>query len=153
MLPFLNALPYDFTYDDKLIIRDDERIATPAKVGEVFTTQYFGGELTSAQNYRPVLLLTYAVQEWIHGNRPWLFRAVNLALHAAVTVTFASWLVALGFASGEASAAAALFAVATIHVEAVTSLVGRAELLAACCVFVVAILWLHAPRAGWLGRG
>ena len=69
LLPFLNALPYDFTYDDKLIIRDDERIATPAHVGEIFTTQYFGGELTSAQNYRPVLLLTYAVQEWIHGNR------------------------------------------------------------------------------------
>src|SRR5512143_2226192 len=152
MLPFLNGLPYDFTYDDKLIIRDDERIATPAKVGEVFTTQYFGGELTSAQNYRPVLLLTYAVQEWIHGNRPWLFRAVNLLLHAAVAVTFASWLVAVGFAAREATAAAALFSVATIHVEAVTSLVGRAELLAAWCVFVVALLWLSATREGRLAK-
>jgi len=152
LLPFLNALPYDFTYDDKLIIRDDERIAAPAKVSEIFTTQYFGGELTSAQNYRPVLLLTYAVQEWIHGNRPWLFRAVNLALHAAVTVSFASWLFALGFAVGEASAAAALFAVATIHVEAVTSLVGRAELLAAWCVFVVALLWLNATRERRLAK-
>ncbi len=152
LLPFLNALPYDFTYDDKLIIRDNERIATPENVGEVFTTQYFGGSLTSAQNYRPVLLLTYAVQEWIHGNRAWLFRAVNLALNAAVTVTFASWLVALGFAVGEASAAAALFAVATIHVEAVTSLVGRAELLAAWCVFVVSLLWLRATRDGPLAK-
>ena len=150
LLPFLNAVPYDFTYDDKLIIRDDERIATPAHVGEIFTTQYFGGELTSAQNYRPVLLLTYAVEEWIHGNRAWLFRAVNLALHAAVTVAFASWLVALGFGAGESSAAAALFAVATIHVEAVTSLVGRAELLAAFCVFAVALLWLRATREGRL---
>ncbi len=152
LLPFLNALPYDFTYDDKLIIRDDERIAKPASVAEIFTTQYFGGALTSAQNYRPVLLLTYAVQEWIHGNRPWLFRAVNLALHAAVTVSFAIWLVALGFAAGEASAAAALFAVATIHVEAVTSLVGRAELLAAWGVFVVALLWLAATREGRLAK-
>ena len=152
LLPFLNALPYDFTYDDKLIIRDDERIATPAHVGEIFTTQYFGGALTSAQNYRPVLLLTYAVEEWVHGNRAWLFRAVNLVLHAAVTLAFASWLVALGFGAPESTASAALFAVATIHVEAVTSLVGRAELLAALCVFAVALLWLRATREGRLAR-
>ena len=100
LLPFLNGLPYDFTYDDKLIIRDNSRLESPSKTGEIFTTQYFGGALTSAQNYRPILLLTYAVQEWIHGNRPWLFRAVNLALHAAVTVSVASWLFGLGFAAG-----------------------------------------------------
>ncbi|MEO8585752.1 MAG: tetratricopeptide repeat protein [Acidobacteriota bacterium] len=150
LLPFLNGLPYDFTYDDKLIIRDNERLAAPAKVGEIFTTQYFGGALTSAQNYRPILLLTYAVQHWIHGNRAWLFRGVNLALHAAVTVSLGEWLFALGFAAGSASAVAALFAVATIHVEAVTSLVGRAELLAALLVFVVARLWLRATRTGTL---
>ncbi len=152
ILPFLNGLPYDFTYDDKLIIRDNERIATPANVGEIFTTQYFGGALTSAQNYRPILLLTYAVQRWIHGNRPWLFRAVNIALHAAVAVSLGAWLLALGFAPGPASAVAALFAVATIHVEAVTSLVGRAELLAALLVFLVASLWLRATRDASFGR-
>ncbi len=153
LLPFLNGMPYDFTYDDKLIIRDNERIAAPAKAGEIFTTQYFGGALTSAQNYRPILLLTYAVQRWIHGNRPWLFRAVNIALHAAVTVSLGEWLFALGFAAGPASAVAALFGVATIHVEAVTSLVGRAELLASLLVFVVARLWLRATREGRLARG
>jgi tetratricopeptide (TPR) repeat protein len=153
LLPFLNGLPYDFTYDDKLIIRDNERIAAPAHVSEVFTTQYFGGALTSAQNYRPVLLLTYAVQRWIHGNRPSLFRAVNIALHAAVTVWLGEWLFALGFAAGPASAVAALFAAATIHVEAVTSLVGRAELLASLLVFVVARLWLRATREARLAPG
>jgi tetratricopeptide (TPR) repeat protein len=153
VLPFLNGLPADFTYDDKLIISGNERIASPAKVGEVFTTQYFGGSLASAQNYRPVLLLTYAVQRWIHGNRAWVFRAVNIALHAAVTVFFAAWLVELGFAARAALAAASLFAVFTIHVEAVTSLVGRAELLAALCVFGVARLWLRATAGERLRTG
>ena len=153
LLPFLNGLPYDFTYDDRLIISGNDRLESPAKVEEIFTTQYFGGALTSAQNYRPILLLTYAVQRWIHGNRAWLFRAVNLALHAAVTVSLGEWLFALGFAAGPASAVAALFAVATVHVEAVTSLVGRAELLAALLVFLVARLWLRATREGPFGRG
>jgi protein O-mannosyl-transferase len=147
VLPFLNGLPYDFTYDDKLIISGNERIASPSKIGAVFTTQYFGGSLSSAQNYRPVLLLTYAVQRWVHGNRAWLFRAVNVLLHGAVTVFFAAWLVELGFAARAALASGALFAVFTIHVEAVTSLVGRGELLAALLVFTVARLWLRASAA------
>ena len=146
ILPFLNGLPNDFTYDDKLIISGNERLESPSKVGEIFTTQYFGGSLSSAQNYRPVLLLTYAVQRWVHGNRAWLFRAVNVALHAAAAVCLAGWLVELGFAAQAALATAALFAVFTIHVEAVTSLVGRAELLAAVLVLAVARLWLRATE-------
>ena len=150
ILPFLNGLPADFTYDDKLIISGNERIASPSKVDEIFTTQYFGGSLASAQNYRPVLLLTYAVQRWIHGNRAWLFRAVNILLHAAATIFLAAWLVELGFAARGALAAGSLFAVFTIHVEAVTSLVGRAELLAALLVLAVARLWLRATADGRL---
>ena len=117
VLPFLNGLPNDFTYDDKLIISGNARLESPSKVDEIFTTQYFGGSLSSAQNYRPVLLLTYAVQRWIHGNRAWAFRLVNVLLHAAATVSFAAWLVELGFAARAAITAAALFATFTIHVS------------------------------------
>jgi len=153
ILPFLNGLPDDFTYDDKLIISGNDRIESPSKVGEVFTTQYFGGSLSSAQNYRPVLLLTYAVQRWAHGNRAWAFRAVNVALHAGCAVFFAAWLVELGFSPRAALAAGALFAVFTIHVEAVTSLVGRAELLAGILVFAVARLWRTAVAGESLRKG
>ena len=58
----------------------------------------------------------------------------------------AGWLVELGFAARAALATAALFAVFTIHVEAVTSLVGRAEILAAVLVLAVARLWLRATE-------
>ena len=49
VLPFLNGLAADFTYDDKLIIRDDaaDRLARAA-LAEIFTTQYFGGSLATA---------------------------------------------------------------------------------------------------------
>ncbi len=150
VLPFLNGLPADFTYDDKLIIRDNERIAEPAKVGEIFRTHYFGGSLATGQNYRPLVLLTYGVERWLHGERPELFRAVNIALHAGATVALAAWLVALGLPRASALAAAALFAVVPIHVEAVTSLVGRAETLSALLVLSAARLWLEATEGGRL---
>ncbi len=150
VLPFLNGLPADFTYDDKLIIRDNERIAEPAKIREIFTTHYFGGSLASGQNYRPLVLLTYGAQRWLHGERPELFRAVNIALHAGATVALAAWLVAVGFPRVSVLAVSALFAVVPIHVEAVTSLVGRAETLSALLVLWAAGLWLRATGAGRL---
>lgn len=146
-LPFLNALPADFTYDDRPIIKDNPRLASPKMFPQIFTTHYFGGPLTSGTAYRPLVLVTYAVQKWIHGNRSWAFRVVNIALHGGVTVLLAMWLLALGFPRGPSVATAALFAVSTIHVEAVTSLVGRAELLAAFLVMSSALAFHRATAS------
>jgi len=146
VLPFLNGLTGEFTYDDKVIVRDNARLSSPSTVSEIFTTHYFGGALTSGTAYRPVVLLTYAVQRWIHGTRVFWFHLVNVALHAAVTCLLAAWLVGLGLPRGPCVATAALFAVLTIHVEAVTGIVGRAEVLAALLVFLSARLWSRATE-------
>jgi tetratricopeptide (TPR) repeat protein len=144
LLPFLNSLTADFTYDDKAIIRDNTRIASVGQVGEVFTSHYFGGPLATAKNFRPVVLLTYAVQRWTTGKDPFPFHVVNVFLHAGTTLLFAAWLLALGMPRAPSLAAAALFAVVPIHVEAVTGLVGRAELLVAFLVFLAALLFRRA---------
>ncbi len=144
VLPYLNGLAAGFTFDDAVIVRDNPRLASPEKVGELFTTHYFGGPLATAKNYRPVVLLTYAVQRWTTGTDPFPFHAVNVALHAATTLLLAAWLLALGMPRGPSLAAAALFAVVPIHVEAVTGVVGRAELLVALFVLASALLFLRA---------
>lgn len=146
ILPFLDGLLGDFTYDDKVIIRDNARLSTPQRAGEILTSHYFGDDPATATTYRPVILLSYAVQRWLHGNRPVGFHAVNVALHAGVTLLLAAWLLRLGWPRGPSLAASALFAVVPIHVEAVTSLVGRAETLAALLVLSSALLWLVATR-------
>jgi tetratricopeptide (TPR) repeat protein len=143
-LPFLNGLRADFTFDDKTIVRDNPRLSSPGRVGEVFTSHYFGGPLSAAKNYRPAVLLTYAVQRWTTGKDPLPFHVVNVALHAGTTLLFAAWLLALGMPRGPSVAAAALFAVVPIHVEAVTGIVGRAELLVAFLVFLSALLFGRA---------
>ena len=153
VLPYLNGLGGDFTYDDKPIVRDNARIASPSTAREVFTTHYFGGSFSTATNYRPLLLLSYGVERWLHGNRPLPFHLVNIALHAGVTLLLAVWLLALRFPRGPVLAGAALFAVVPIHVEAVTSIVGRAESLAALLVLGAAILWLRATEGERLRRG
>ncbi len=147
ILVYANALTGAFTYDDKAIVRDNARLRAPGRVGEIFTTQYFGGAKGTGTAYRPILLLSYAVQWWIHGGDPVPFHAVNLLFHAAATLLLARLLLRLGLAPPAAVGAALLFAVHPVHVEAVTSVVGRGETLAAVLVLGCVLLGLRAADA------
>jgi len=144
VLPFLNGLSAGFTFDDVSIVRDNPRLAGPERVGEIFTTHYFGGPLATGKNFRPVVLLTYAVQRWTTGTDPFPFHLTNVLLHAVTTLLFAAWLLALGMPRAPSLVAAALFAVVPIHAEAVTGVVGRAELLVALLVLLSALRFLRA---------
>ena len=143
LVSYANGLSGDFTYDDKAIVRDNARIRSPASVSEIFSTPYFGGSRGQGTGYRPLLLLSFAVQHWVHGGSAFLFHAVNVALHALVTLLFARFLLRLEVPDHVAFGAALLFAVHPIHVEAVTSLVGRGETLAAAFVFGFLLLALR----------
>ena len=143
VLPFLNGLPNDFTYDDLRVVRDDARLESPARVVEILSSEYLSD---STGLYRPVTLLSYAVQRWVQGPSASGLRLVNILLHAAVTLLLLEWLLALGLDGRVSAAAAGLFAVLPIHVEAVTSIVGRAELLAAAFSLGAALAFLRASR-------
>ena len=144
LLAHANGVPGGFTYDDKAIVRDNPRIRSPSGAGLLFTTQYFGGPKGSGTAYRPLLLLSFAVQWWIHGGDATAFRAVNLLLHVAATLLLARFLLELGFSRAVAVGAALLFAVQPIHVEAVASVVGRGETQAAALTLVSLLLALRA---------
>jgi tetratricopeptide (TPR) repeat protein len=150
LLVYANGLTGAFTYDDKAIVRDNIRLRDPSRVLDLFTTQYFGGPKGTGTAYRPVLLLSFAVQWWIHGGDPVPFHVVNVLLHAGATLLLAALFLRLDLPPPAAIGAALLFAVHPIHVEAVTSVVGRGETLAA--VFVLGTL-LAAVRFAESERG
>jgi protein O-mannosyl-transferase len=145
LIPFANGLGGGFTYDDKAIVRDDVRIRSPETLGQIFETPYFGGPRGSGSNYRPIMLLSFAIPWWVFGGNPIGIHAVNLLLHVAATLLLWRLWRRLGIGEPAAFAAALLFAVHPIHVEAVTSLVGRGETLAA----LFTLLFLEAARR-WL---
>ena len=154
LLSYANGLTGAFTYDDKAIVRDNPRIRVPARVDEIFTTQYFGGRQGTGTAYRPVLLLSFAVQWWIHGAAVVPYHAVNVLLHVLVTLLLARLFLRIGLAPPVSFAAALLFAMHPIHVEAVTSVVGRGETLAAALALGAICLALDAAEGRgrrWLG--
>jgi protein O-mannosyl-transferase len=149
IVPHLNALAAGFTFDDIPNVRNN-----PAVTGGVDPIRILGSTWFFAI-YRPFTVLTFAINEALAPGNAAAFHAVNVVLHAGVTVLV--FLLALRlFASARiAVIAAALFAVHPIHTEAVTSIVGRAELLAA--LFGLAALWSAARSDSaptrWTRRG
>jgi tetratricopeptide (TPR) repeat protein len=149
VLAYANGLTGAFVYDDKAIVRDNPRIRSPQRVDEILTTQYFGGKRGTGTAYRPALLLSFAAQWWIHGGAPVPFHVVNLLLHVLVTLLLARLLLRIDLPPPTSIGAALLFAVHPIHAEAVTSIVGRGETLAAALVLGFLLLSLR----GIEGRG
>jgi tetratricopeptide (TPR) repeat protein len=145
VLPYLNSVPNGFTFDDPQLIRDNPMV-TSAPPLDLFRAVYNPGAL-----YRPVTMLTYVANHRIDP-APRGYHVVNLALHALASLLVLELGRALFRSPLAAAIAAALFAVHPLHSEAVSSIVGRAELLAAVFVLSAVLAFLRAVRSsGWRG--
>jgi len=140
LLVYANALGDGFTYDDEGYVLRSQAVQT-ASLAKLF-------QPTQGNNiFRPFAFATFAVNWAVSGPQPFGYHLLNLLLHAGVTLLLYLVLQTLlaPRPRGEivAFVAALLFAVHPIHTEAVTSIVGRAELLAAGFLFAAWLLHLQ----------
>jgi hypothetical protein len=138
-----------YVYDDVKIVHTDPRVLEPARWHQLWTQPFF--ERSVDKLYRPLVSSSFAVENFLHGDRPWVFHLVNVLLHAGVSAVVALLAVRLaGVAAGWASGL--LFAVHPVHVEAVAGLVGRAE-TACALALVLGIYWFLDVRPLTVRRG
>lgn len=120
--------------------------------------QSYWGNLHRDGLYRPLTLVTLAVQHLIFGERLWLFRLVSLLLHVGCSLLCMrlalDWLrrdaTTRRTAGGLAVMAGALFAVHPVHAEAVITVYGQADLWAglfALLALVLDLQWRRQRRA------
>ncbi len=129
---YLNALPNGFTYDDVPVIIENPATDPGAPWWEPWRRTWWSlGEWAGDADrpYRPLTVQTFALERRLFGDQPLPFHAANVLLHAAISV--AVWWLArrLGASALGGLLAGMLFAVHPIHTEAVTNIVGRAELM------------------------
>jgi len=126
---YLPTARYGIVQDDRAIVASNPAAHSIGVALRAFDDPYWPRE-TGAGLYRPVTILSYAVDWTVSGGRPGWLHLMNAVWHGLATVLLvlllARWLPTLG-----AVAAGLVFAWHPVHVEAVASLVGRAELLAA----------------------
>jgi protein O-mannosyl-transferase len=140
---FAPALHQGFAYDDVPIILGDDRIRSLANLPSMFTGGYWrNAELAL---YRPLTTLSFAI-DWsiARDSAPW-FHFTNILLNAAAGV-LAYLLAARLFGAGPALAGGLVFVAHPTHVEAVTNVVGRAELISAIFFLGACLHWTRDPR-------
>jgi len=158
LLAYWPTLRGDFVYDDVSLVRDNRVITSLRNVPRIFTTDYWGTlerpDLSPGTNlYRPLVMISFALNYAVGGLQPLGYHAVNILLHAGVSLAVYGLGRRLRLSRETAGVAAALFAVHPLHTEAVAGIAGRAELLMALGVLLALAGYLRGggvTRAGSL---
>ncbi|KAL2712405.1 protein O-mannosyl-transferase TMTC4-like isoform X1 [Vespula squamosa] len=137
-LCYANSYDGAFVFDDtEAIVNNDDIQKTP--IWEIFKNDFWGTKLShkgSHKSYRPLTILTFRMQYWIRGYLDSQdFHIVNIILHIIVCVlTLYVFNILLNNKEQNiAFYATVLFAIHPVHTEAISGVVGRAELL--CVLF------------------
>lgn len=144
MLCYLNSLDGEFVHDDMVAV-----VGNPDVTGEhhrprmqrspspLWMNDFWGRPMADRQShksYRPLTVFSFRANFLASGLHVRSYHIVNVALHAACSALVAAIAQsAVRMQPLPAGLAAVLFAAHPVHTEAVSSIVGRAELL--CCLF------------------
>jgi len=121
----VTSIGHDFTYDDRSVILENERVHSFAHIPRLFLETYwppyYGGD-----GYRPFVTTLFTL-EWLTARgAPWVFHLVNILLAVAVSVAM-YWCARAILPQVGAWVAAALFSVHPVHVEVTGNVVGQAS--------------------------
>ena len=156
---YANALGGSFHFDDAHAVLENPTIRSAASLGRFFVDPATFSVLPQNQNYRPLLLVSYALTAAVTGVKPGPFIFVNLLLHLAGALLVRSALRRIlpllrGSPEREdewlATLAGIFFAVHPIFSECVNYVSARSESLSAALALLGLLAYLRArERASW----
>lgn len=135
---YFGTLTAPFLYDDYLYVADNPQIREVTNLPLVWVSPYHEAGL-----YRPVTSSSYLIDYFFYQLDPRGFHASNLMFYLATIAAFFGLIRALGGNRWETLAATALFAAHPVHTEAVSWIVGRAEILAGLFCILAFIFWIR----------
>ncbi len=155
VLAYLQTLGNGFVFDDHMI-EGNWMIRSLRHFPQMFTSGYWegvepGGRFAGTKLYRPLVIASFAVNYAVGGLEPLGYHAVNILLHAGVSLAIYGSGASVGLSREGAAVAAVLFAVHPLHTEAVAGVVGRAEILMALGVLLALAGYARGGRVARVG--
>ncbi|KAF1537415.1 Transmembrane and TPR repeat-containing protein 3, partial [Eudyptula albosignata] len=145
---YWNSLFCGFVFDDVSAILDNKDLHPSTPLKNLFQNDFWGtpmSEERSHKSYRPLTVLTFRLNYLFSELNAVYYHFLNLVFHVVVCVVFLK--VCKLFLDNRSSVVASLlFAVHPIHTEAVTGVVGRAELLSS--IFFLAAFLSYTKSKG-----
>uniref|UniRef100_A0A3P9IBC1 dolichyl-phosphate-mannose--protein mannosyltransferase n=1 Tax=Oryzias latipes TaxID=8090 RepID=A0A3P9IBC1_ORYLA len=138
-----NSLHGELVHDDVWAIVNNPDVRAGSSLRSIFSNDFWGKKMadnTSHKSYRPLCVLTFKLNVVLGGLTPLYFHLVNVCLHICATCLLLHTCERHVFQQAHlAFITALLFAVHPVHTEAVSGIVGRADVLA-CVLFLLAFL-------------
>ena len=152
ILVYIPSFTAGFTLDDIPIIQDNAFIKSLDKLPEIWSSHYWAGKIDATDRglYRPLTLTTYAIQYSIHGDQSAPYHILNILLHALTCFVLMKYIGLLFKDMRLTILSGLLFAIHPIHTEAVSGIVGRAEILTALFILCAGISYHHWRLKGGL---
>uniref|UniRef100_A0A8D0BWE7 Protein O-mannosyl-transferase TMTC3 n=1 Tax=Salvator merianae TaxID=96440 RepID=A0A8D0BWE7_SALMN len=145
---YWNSLFCGFVFDDVSAILDNKDLHPSTPLKNLFLNDFWGtpmSEERSHKSYRPLTVLTFRLNYLFSELNAVSYHLLNIIFHAIVCVVFLK--VCKLFLDNRSSLIASLlFAAHPIHTEAVTGVVGRAELLSS--IFFLAAFLSYTRSRG-----
>jgi tetratricopeptide (TPR) repeat protein len=148
LLVYANSLDGRFVFDDTVIVQGNEAIQglDGDHLSQIFGQHYWKQVESRGGLYRPVVMLSYALNYAIGEEDPQAYHLLNIVIHAFNGILVFFVLEAL-FSRRLLSFLTALFFVLhPIRTEGVASIVGRAESLSALFALSAWMLYIQAWR-------
>lgn len=168
---YWNSAQCELVFDDISAVRDNKDLRSYTPLRNIFLNDFWGTPMRKEQShksYRPLTVLTFRFNYWLHELQPYGYHIVNMFLHIVVCLLWRRvcrlLLLHCAGAVGASTTvliqrcnmlrintcsflAALLFAVHPIHTEAVTGVVGRAELLSSIFYLSAFLAYASAVNA------
>ncbi|MFH1550762.1 MAG: DUF1736 domain-containing protein [Planctomycetota bacterium] len=151
LIAYINSFNAELLFDNQSIIVDNALVKEPRNARYIWTSDYWAGSPGRRSNlYRPLTIYSYYLNNHLLGSGPDAksgevhpagYHIVNLMLHAATGVLVYFLVLLLLQKRPVALFASLLFVAHPIQTEAVTNIVGRADILA--MMFTLFALILH----------
>lgn len=165
-IAYANAWPNTLVMDDGMFAAENRSASIDlAEVGNFFTSNVWASTGLDTDLYRPLLLVSVALDIQLFGDWVAGYHLVNILLHILVTVCvfgLVRYLLSLaggqaGLATNAALLAALVFAVHPVNTEVVNSVFNRSDMLVS--LGVAGGLWWFLPTVqerparAWFGLG
>ncbi|MCD6521955.1 tetratricopeptide repeat protein [Candidatus Calescamantes bacterium] len=125
-LPYLNTLHNDFVYDDKELILKN-KVVKEGRLKDIFLTPFWGKEELGL--WRPITLLSFRWNYLLGDFSPVSFHLLNIFLHSLTSILVFLFFFKITKDEIISIFSAVIFSLHPVHVEAVSWIVGRSEVL------------------------
>ncbi len=129
---YLNSIQNGYNLDDELVTRNHPLTSKGLRaIWEIITSPYYSDDMGYRYGYRPMVLLSFAIENHFFGESPHVGHFINLLIYMSIVVLAFKFLIKLFGIDYQYIAffAMLIFAVHPVHTEVVNSLKNRDELL------------------------